>query len=94
MRLCASFSHHPPGPPLDPSLSLHCSPCAHLPALAPHPPPRPAAEEKKPREERLVHSLDILEAFATLAVEVPTTRDRMPGLLAVVAAKKEHFLAK
>ncbi|KAL4430001.1 hypothetical protein ABPG77_004371 [Micractinium sp. CCAP 211/92] len=51
-------------------------------------------EEKKPREEKLVHSLDILEAFATLSVEVPTTRDAMPALLADVAAKKEHFLAK
>lgn len=96
-----------PGHKLCPPTQPHCTPPTHPPperspppctSLVPPCPPSPPgllpAEEKKPREEKLVHSLDILEAFATLSVEVPTTRDAMPGLLADVAAKKEHFLAK
>jgi hypothetical protein len=41
--------------------------------------------------EKLVHSLDILEAFSLLSLEVPLTRDAVPPLVAQVAAKKEDY---
>lgn len=55
-----------------------------------------AAEEKKAEKgpEKLAHSLDILEAFATLQLEVPLYKDKVAPLVPLVAAKKEHFLAK
>ena len=59
--------------------------------------PAAAAEggdKKAAAPERLTHSLDILEAFGVLGLEVPTSADRMAPLAAVVAAKKEHYLQK
>jgi len=58
--------------------------------------PSTAAEEKKAEKgpEKLAHSLDILEAFATLQLEVPLYKDKVAELVPLVAAKKEHFLAK
>lgn len=43
-------------------------------------------------EQKLVHSLDILDAFALLKLEVPTTSSKVAPLLAVVADKKEYYL--
>ena len=51
-------------------------------------------DKKAAAPERLTHSLDILEAFGVLGLEVPTSVDRMAPLAAVVAAKKEHYLQK
>lgn len=45
-------------------------------------------------DEKLVHSLDILEAFAQLKLEVPLTKSRVPPLLDEVRGKKEYFLEK
>jgi uncharacterized coiled-coil DUF342 family protein len=44
--------------------------------------------------DKLVHSIDMLGAFSTLRLAVPTTAAAVPALLAEVAVKKEHFLAK
>lgn len=44
--------------------------------------------------ERLTHSLDILEAFAVLALEVPTTGAKAAALVPEVESKKAAFLAK
>lgn len=50
--------------------------------------------EKEAKAEKLVHSLDILSAFATLSLAVPTSAAAAPALVAEVEAKKEHFLKK
>jgi hypothetical protein len=64
-------------------------------ALAPLAHPAAATEERKvAAPEKLVHSLDILEAFGTLQLEVPLTSDKCPPLLEAVAAKKEEFLQR
>ena len=55
-----------------------------------------AAEEKKADKgpEKLSHSLDILEAFATLRLEVPLTAEAAAALAGAVAEKKEYFLTR
>lgn len=45
-------------------------------------------------DEKLSHSLDILEAFTTLKLEVPLSKSKVPGVLEAVKAKKEHFLQR
>ena len=56
---------------------------------------RVGAGEAAPRApEKLVHSIDILGAFATLGLSVPTTAAAAAPLVPLVEAKKQHFLAK
>lgn len=43
-------------------------------------------------EQKLTHSLDIIEAFSLLKLELPTTASKAAPLLVVVGDKKEHFL--
>jgi hypothetical protein len=54
------------------------------------------AEEKKADKapEKLSHSLDILEAFATLRLEVPLTAEAAGALVGTVAEKKDYFLQR
>ncbi|PRW50814.1 hypothetical protein C2E21_5439 [Chlorella sorokiniana] len=51
-------------------------------------------EKKAGGPEKLTHSLDILEAFATLKLEVPLFSDKCEALLAAVAEKKDYFLQR
>jgi uncharacterized coiled-coil DUF342 family protein len=44
--------------------------------------------------EKLVHSIDILEAFATLKITVPVTAATLPATVTEVSAQKESFLVK
>jgi hypothetical protein len=55
-----------------------------------------AAEEKKVAAgpEKLTHSLDILDAFATLSLEVPLTTNKCGPLLEQVVAQKEAYLQR
>ena len=70
------------------------APClTQWPAPAPAP-VLPAEEKKAAGPEKLSHSLDILEAFATLKLEVPITSDKVAPLLGEVAAKKDHYLQR
>jgi len=60
---------------------------------------RAKSKGKKPADkpaapEKLVHSLDMLDAFATLKLSVPTTAAAVPNVLITVAAKKDDYLAK
>lgn len=44
--------------------------------------------------EKLVHSLDMLEAFATLKISVPTSISTIPSTLDIVNQRKEDYLKK
>eukprot|EP00887_Chlorella_sp_A99_P001217 scaffold14.g1217.t1 len=54
----------------------------------------PAAAPAAASQQRITHSIDIIESFQLLGLEVPTTAAKAAGLVPVVAEKKEHFLAK
>ncbi len=41
-----------------------------------------------------MHSLDILEAFAQLKLEVPLTKSKVPPVLEEVRAKREYYLQR
>jgi hypothetical protein len=43
-------------------------------------------------EQKLTHSLDIIEAFSLLKLELPTTASKAAPLLAIVGDKKDHYL--
>jgi hypothetical protein len=51
-------------------------------------------DSKPSPPEKLIHSLDMLGAFATLKLEVPTTGAQVPVALTGVKSKKEHYLGK
>jgi uncharacterized coiled-coil DUF342 family protein len=44
--------------------------------------------------DKLVHSLDMLEAFATLKISVPTSISTIPSTLDIVNQRKEDYLKK
>jgi hypothetical protein len=45
-------------------------------------------------ESKLVHSLDMLEGFATLKISVPTSISTIPSTLDIVNQRKEDYLKK
>ncbi|KAK9804196.1 hypothetical protein WJX72_000615 [[Myrmecia] bisecta] len=52
------------------------------------------SEEKKPADVRLMHSIDMLDAFGKLKVEVPLTSSKVPATLESIKARKEFYLQK
>ena len=50
--------------------------------------------EKPAEKEKLVHSVDILAAFAALKLSVPITKGDCAGLLSKVGEKKEEYVKK
>ncbi|BDA51037.1 hypothetical protein COCOBI_17-2570 [Coccomyxa sp. Obi] len=47
-----------------------------------------------PAEQKLVHSIDNLNAFSKLDIEAPLTTTKVPAVLDAVKARKEYFLAE
>ncbi|CAL8466138.1 g5674 [Coccomyxa elongata] len=48
----------------------------------------------QPSEQKLVHSIDNLNAFSKLNIELPLTTSKVPATLEVIRARKEHYLAE
>ena len=53
-----------------------------------------AAASATPAAGKIVHSLDMLGAFSTLQLAVPTTTSDVPAILAEVGVKKDQYLKK
>lgn len=52
------------------------------------------AESSQPEDKKLMHSLDMLGAFATLKVEVPLTTSKVEETLTAIQGRKEYYLKK
>ncbi|KAL3151875.1 hypothetical protein ABBQ38_012836 [Trebouxia sp. C0009 RCD-2024] len=55
---------------------------------------RAAEGSGQPEDKKLLHSLDMLGAFATLKVEVPLTTSKVQETLGAIEGRKEYYLKK